>query len=335
MFESALTFWMRGRLAGSPQHPRISENMLVRIMDFQRLERGDPGYGLWNTRGRGGPAFQDDTSWATICALAAYRYTKSRMFLERGSLSARAQARAFGPDDGLRVPEYAKAQQAISLTQQADEHPHSGGCVLSAWLYAYGITGDRSCLELALPLLRKMVEGFSKIPRYIISKTCESARFLLPLALACACSPDPFFKKALREQADYLRSRTDRCGAIQEEGSNIGHSVEGGDLGLTYDPDEKISDQLYCTSFAAMNYWIAYKATGERAYHDDFIRIADYLVRIQVESPDAMVDGGWMRGVLTIRCGSTTVPTPTRAGTPIARKPSGRMPLWTWRWACF
>jgi len=117
-----------------------------------------------------------------------------------------------------------------------------------------------------------------------------------PLALACAYSPDPLFKKALRDQASYLRSRTDGCGAIQEEGSNIGHSVEGGDLGLTYNADEKISDQLYCTSFAAMNYWIAYKATGERAYLEDFVRTADYLVRIQVESPDAMIDGGWMRG---------------------------------------
>ncbi len=59
-------------------------------------------------------------------------------------------------------------------------------------------------------------------------------------------------------------------------------------MGLTYDADEKISDQLCCTSFAAMNYWIAYKATREGAYLEDFRRTADYLVRIQVESPDAV-----------------------------------------------
>jgi hypothetical protein len=295
VFESALAFGIYGKLTGSARHDRISQNMLARMMDFQRLERGDRGYGLWNTRGRAGSAYQDDTSWATICALAGYRYTKNRMFLERGLLSANAQARAFGPDDRLRVP-LDVAQQPGSLTQRADEHPHSGGCVLSAWLYTYGVTGDPSYLELALPMLRKMVDGFSAIPRYVISKSCESARFLLPLALACAYSPDPYFKKALREQADYLRSHTDACGAIQEAGSNIGDSVEGGDLGLTYDADEKISDQLYCTSFAAMNYWIAYKTTGDRSYLDDFTRTTDYLVRIQVESPDAMIDGGWMRG---------------------------------------
>jgi hypothetical protein len=295
VFESALAFWIHGKLTGSARHRRIGENMLVRIMDFQRLERGDRGYGLWNTRGRAGEAFQDDISWATICALAGHRYTKNRMFLERGLLSAKTQVRANGPDDRLRVPMYAKVQSG-ELTRKADEHPHNGGCVLSAWLYTYGATGDRSYLELALPMLRDMVEGFDKIPTYIISKTCESARFLLPLALACAYTPDPFFKKALREQAEYLRSHTDRCGAIQEERSNTGSRLEGGDLGLTYDANEKISDQLYCTSFAAMNYWIAYKATGDRAYLDDFFRTADYLVRIQAESPDPTIDGGWMRG---------------------------------------
>ena len=37
-----------------------------------------------------------------------------------------------------------------------------------------------------------------------------------------------------------------------------------------------------------MNYLIAYKATGEDACLEDFLRTADYLVRIQVEGPDAV-----------------------------------------------
>ena len=86
------------------------------------------------------------------------------------------------------------------------------------------------------------------------------------------------------------------CGAIQEDGSNAGSSVEGGDLGLTYDPADTVSDQLYTTSFAAMNLWIAYKATGEEAFLGDFHRLTDYLVRIQISSPDPRIDGGWMRG---------------------------------------
>ena len=55
-------------------------------------------------------------------------------------------------------------------------------------------------------------------------------------------------------------------------------------------------DQLYSTGFASMNFWIAYKATGNRQYLEDFFRVTDYLVRIQIESADPRLDGGWMRG---------------------------------------
>jgi hypothetical protein len=182
------------------------------------------------------------------------------------------------------------------MTEKVNEHPHIGGCVLSAWLYTYGMTGQSVYLEQSLPFLRDMIARFPHIESYVISRTCEASRFLLPLALACAYSGEPEFRAALKEQADFLRAHTAPCGAIQEAGSNLGASVEGADLGLANDKRDTISDQLYCTGFAAMNFWIAYKATGDAAYREDFFRIADYLVRIQAETPDPATDGGWMRG---------------------------------------
>jgi hypothetical protein len=295
VFQSGLAFWLYGKLARSPRCQSAGGNMLRRIMDFQRLEAHDPGYGLWYSRGRSGRAFQDDTSWATIGALAGYRYTRENAFRHRGLISAEAQMRAFGPDDSERPPLSVEALRG-PRTERADEHPHNGGCVLSAWMYTYGITGERKYLDASLPMLERMIEAFPKIPRYIISRTCESSRFLLPLALASAYTREGRFARALAEQAEYLASRMAPCGAIQEGGSNIAGRVAGGDLGLTYDQNETVSDQLYCTGFAAMNFWIAYKATGEERYRDLFFRVADYLVRIQIENADPMVDGGWMRG---------------------------------------
>jgi len=295
VFESGLAFWLYGQLTKDEAHRAVGERMLVRIMDFQRLERGDPGYGLWNTRGRAGSAFPDDTSWGTICALAAHRYTRNRMFLHRGLISAEAQLGAFGTDASRHVPHVAKFNSKTPLTRM-DEHPHSGGCVIAAWLYAYGVTGERKYLREALPALDSMIAGFPRIRRYIISRTCESSRFLLPLALAWYYTREARYRQALEAQAAYLRERLAPCGAIREDGSNTGTDVEGGDLGLSYTGRETVSDQLYTTSFAAMNFWIAYKATRDRVYLNDFHRVAEYLVRIQIESADPVIDGGWMRG---------------------------------------
>jgi hypothetical protein len=295
VLESGLAFWMFGTLTRSAAHQGVGKKMLARIMDFQRLERSDPGYGLWNTRGRAGSAFADDTSWGTICALAGHRYLRDKMFLRRGLISAEAQLGAFGPDASRHVPHLAKFNAKTPLTRM-DEHPHSGGCVLAAWFYTYGVTGEQAYLRAACPMLDAMIAGFPKIRRYIISQTCESARFLLPLTLGWYYTREARYKRALEEQAAFLRSRMAPCGAIREGGSNTGADVEGGDLGLSHTGEETVSDQLYTISFAAMNFWIAYKATGDRVYLDDFHRVADYLVRIQIESSDPKIAGGWMRG---------------------------------------
>jgi hypothetical protein len=286
VFESALAMCLYGKLASSARHTTIGHNMMRRIMDFQRLERGDRFYGLWYTRGRSGPVYQDDIAMAIIFSLAGYRFMRDPLFLKRGVMAAEASVPVFAGE----VPE------AAGSADPKHAHPHERGQMLAAWLYAYSITGDRRFSDQAVPLLRRMVDEYPKIPRFLISRTGESSRFLLPLALGFACTGDVLFGSALREQARYLRSRMAPCGAIQEDGSNTGSRLSGTDLGLTYDQSETVSDQLYTTSFAAMNYWIAYKATGEASYLEDYFRVADYLVRIQVDSPNQRIDGGWMRG---------------------------------------
>ena len=176
-------------------------------------------------------------------------------------------------------------------------HPHDLGQLLGSWLYAYGVTGETSYLDAALPLIDGMIEKFPSIPRFLISRTEESVRFLLPLALAYTYTQRASYAAELRKQTGYVASRIASCGAIQEQGSNAGTKKSGTDLGLTYDANETISDQLYTTSFAAMNLWIAFKATGDEENLNAFHRVADYLTRIQAaDASRPAIDGGWMRG---------------------------------------
>ena len=286
VFESALAFWLYGEVTASQRHRSIGRNMLFNIMDFQRLNANETYYGLWYTRGREGPIFQDDEAWAVMASLAGYRYTQLPILLHRGRLAADTAAKIFATG----------APAAAEAADPAHPRPSDRGQMIAAWLYAYGAFGDRTFLDLALPALHELIESFPAIASRVPSHTSEASRFLLPLALACAYSTDPAFSRALREQADYLASRMAPCGAIQEAGINMGSKVQGGDLNLIHDSSEPISDQLYTTSFAAMNFWIAYKATGDALYRDNFFRVADYLVRIQIESSDRTINGGWMRG---------------------------------------
>jgi hypothetical protein len=282
VFESGLAFWLYGKVASNTRHQKVGENMLAAVMDFQRLDADDKEYGLWYTRGRSGPPWEDDIGWATIGCMAGYRYLGNPMYRERGILSADASARFTLTPAGAQ--------------DDHQPHPHDRGHLLASWLYTYGITGDRRYLDRALPPLRQMVESFSKIETFLISRTAESSRFLLPLTLAYAYTGETVFSDAMKQQAAYLQSRMADCGAIQEDRSNTGGRLTGTDLGLTYDANETITDQLYTTSFAAMNLWMAYKSTADKTYLDLFHRVTDYLVRIQVQSAKPEIDGGWMRG---------------------------------------
>ena len=286
VFESALAFWLYGKVGASERHLGIGRNMLANIMDFQRLSANDEYYGLWYTRGREGPIFQDDEAWAVIGSLAGYRYTQQPMFLHRGRLVADTAARVFAKG----------SPKAAETADPAHLRPSDRGQIIAAWLYAYGIIGERAFLDQALPALRDLIKAFPDFAARVPAHTTESTRFLLPLALASVYSTDPAFPSELRKQADYLVSRMAPCGAIQEQGAFTGSKVQGGDLSLIHDSSEPISDQLYTTSFAAMNFWIAYKATGEAFYRENFFRVMDFLVRIQIESKDRTIDGGWMRG---------------------------------------
>jgi hypothetical protein len=290
VFESGVAFCLYAKAADSARHLDIGKNLLMSVLDLQRLERNDPRYGLWYTRGRSGPPYQDDVAMATIGCFAGHRYTAEPALYDRGVLSAKASLAAFRGGD----------RSGLALAGAKDDgygHPHDRGQLIASWLYAYGATGDESYLEAALPLLKDMIERFDAIPMFLISRTEEAARFLLPLALAFFYTGDTLFSHELKRQAEYLVSRMAPCGAIQEEGSNARAKGGATDVGLTFDSNEAISDQLYTTSFAAMNFWLAYKATAAPFYLQAFEKLTDYLVRIQIEDRSKpAIDGGWMRG---------------------------------------
>lgn len=60
--------------------------------------------------------------------------------------------------------------------------------------------------------------------------------------------------------------------------------------------NDPLTDQLYSTGWQALSAWRSWKATGSGAAREAALRLCDYFVRIQSESPDPRVDGAWFRG---------------------------------------
>ena len=276
LFQSGLAFLQYGTLASDPRHRSIGRNILLRVLDFQRLAADDEFAGLWFTRGRSGPPYEQDEAMAILFSLAAWRDTGESLFLERGMLAARKSLEIYGP-----------GTPASSSSDPENELPSSRGQMYAAWLAVFLATGETQYRDQSLAGLLKMCESWKIVQKTTNSQTADAARWLLPLALACRCSDNPVFREELAATAAYLRSRRAPCGAIREECHNPAGS---------HDNAEPFSDQLFTTGWGALNLLTAYRFTGEKVYLEDFEILMDYLVRIQCRTEERSLYGGWTRG---------------------------------------
>jgi len=275
LFQSGLAFLQYGTLASDPRHRSIGRNILLRVLEFQRLSPDDEFGGLWFTRGRSGPPYEQDEAMAILFSLAAWNDTGESLFLERGMLAARKSLDLFG-----------LGTSASSKATNDTEHPSVRGQMYAAWLAVFLATGETQYRDQALAGLLNMRERWKVVQKTTISQTSEAVRWLLPLTLASRCSDNPVFREELATTAAYLRSRRAPCGAIREEC----HNPEG-----SHDNTEPLSDQLYTTGWGALNLLTAYRFTGEKVYLEDFEILMDYLVRIQCRTEDRSLYGGWTR----------------------------------------
>jgi hypothetical protein len=305
-FETALAFYLYGVATKKAQYKKVGYNILQNMFKgrYQDMDETRPTYGFWSWLGpfKEHPEhiYADDESWAAICLLDFHRRTKDEEYLRRGLLTARALLDTQGVT-GLR-PAHISGEELLkngrgwyAKMEDGDFHSHFNGMAISAFLYTYGATEDEKYLQMAIKGTDTMLRLYSTIDDWVISKTAEYSRFLLPLSMIYYYTKDARYKEALDRVGDYLFSHQVACGAIQEWDNTKRESFGKGDIGVFHENGEPISDQLYTTSFAAMNLFIAYKATGERKWLESFFKLADYLVRIQDRSGHPQTDGAWMR----------------------------------------
>ncbi|MEV5960831.1 hypothetical protein AB0L70_03655 [Kribbella sp. NPDC051952] len=305
--QTAHAFRMYADLADFPRGHTIAANLMRLVVDEEQLTDRNALYGAWEPRGgrtdltATNNLFADDNGWISLFALISGE-------TEAGLRGVESLIRTANDELGLQVDPWrtpstmlVKGWEEIGrtpITDGLDLTSHWQSSALTAYLYAYGLTGEASYLEIAERGLDHMASHFPRV-RLETSRTCEAGRFLLPLAGGYFYTRKPPYLKTLLALAEYLKSRQGPDGGFAEwDGkcppSNEAYGVD--EASIFQANGDPVTDQLYGTPFAAWALPIVYKVTGEKVFEELAHGVLDYLSRIQIDDPaDQQLDGTWQR----------------------------------------
>jgi hypothetical protein len=161
-------------------------------------------------------------------------------------------------------------------------------------------------LERTRTAIRMMMEAYPNRWNWTNGIQQERGRMLLTLAWLVRVDDRPEHRAWLKRMADDMLKCQDACGAIREE---LGELSLGGyrppqsnaeygtrEASLIQQNGDPVADLLYTCNFAFLGLHEAHAATGEPQYGQMADRLAEFLIRIQVQSEaHPELDGGWFR----------------------------------------
>uniref|UniRef100_UPI003F4980FF hypothetical protein n=1 Tax=Nonomuraea bangladeshensis TaxID=404385 RepID=UPI003F4980FF len=303
----AHAFRLYGRLTGQKRPGRVAENLMRRVLDTMQITDRTMLYGSWEPRGARtdltgtNNLFADDNGWISLFALAHGALEQGLRGVE--ALIRTAHAELGVQPDPWRTPstllvERWNGMAVMEPSDGLDLSAHWNSSAQAAMLYAYAVTGERRYLDTATRGLTHMAKAFPRM-RLETSRTCETIRFLFPLAGAYLYTREPLYRATMLKIADYLKERQDPAsGAIAEwdgrtPGSNESYGLD--EAAIFQTNGDTITDQLYAMGYAALTLPIAHRVTGDPIFDELATGVLDYLSRIQIEEGDPRLDGTWMR----------------------------------------
>jgi hypothetical protein len=300
-------FRMYADLTGKPEHRTIADNVMDLVTDRMQLTDRNALYGAFEPRDARtdltgtNNLFADDNGWIAMFALLSGAALSGLRGVE--SLIRSANAELGLQADPWRTPTTLLTRgwdgaATAELREGLDVSSHWQSSALCAYLTAYGLTGERRYLEIAERGLDHMAAEFPRT-RLETSRTCEAVRFVLPLVGGYRYTRKPRYLDTLRAIAAYLKTKQDpeSGGLLEWDGRNPRSNAAFGvdEASIFQANGDPVTDQLYCTGFAAMSLPLAARETGDPLYDDLATGVLDYLARIQLEIGDERLDGTWMR----------------------------------------
>ncbi|GAA1574185.1 MULTISPECIES: hypothetical protein [Kribbella] len=305
--QTAHAFRMYADLTGETRGHTVAENLMRHVVEEEQLTDRNYLYGAFEPRGARtdltatNNLFADDGGWISLFALISGH-------LESGLRGVESLIRTANTELGLQVDPWRTPSTLMvkgwdefgrsPIEDGLDLTSHWQSSALCAYLYAYGITGEASYLEIAERGLDHMASHHPRA-RLETSRTCEAGRFLLPLAGGYFYTRKPLYLRTMLDLAEYLKSRQGPDGGFAEwDGkcppSNEAYGVD--EASIFQANGDPVTDQLYGTPFAAWALPIVHQITGEPVFEELAHGVLDYLSRIQIDDPDDdQLDGTWQR----------------------------------------
>jgi hypothetical protein len=322
-------YWMRAdcnaevafALSASPdparQHGAVAANLLNYLFETSNLRAGprndkhNPAYGLvgWATT-HPHVYYGDDNARVILGAMGAAANLKEDRWNRYIAEAILANFRTTGKNGfrGSRLDDEQLAQQGLKALSERDlvsVHPHFESWMWACYLWLYDKTGYQPLLDLSKKAIALTMQQYPNW-KWTNGIQQERARMILPLAWLVRVEDSPQHRQWLHTVAGRLLENLDASGAIREElgaatAGQYGATKTNTDYGRHEAPliaknGDAVADMLYTTNFAFFALNEAAAATGEKQYSEATQKIADFLVRIQVQSaPHPDLDGAWFR----------------------------------------
>jgi hypothetical protein len=299
------------------QDAAVAANLLDYIFKTSNLRGGprndpkNPAYGLvgWATT-HPYVYYGDDNARVILGAMGAAANLKDDRWNRYIAEAILANFRTTGKN-GFRGPRLEDKQlvkqglKAISDRELVNVHPHFESWMWACYLWLYDKTGYKPLLDLSKKAIATSMQAYPNW-KWTNGIQQERARMILPLAWLVRVEDTPQHRQWLKTVAGRLLENLHASGAIREElgaagAGQYGATKNNQDYGrheapLIAENGDEVADMLYTTNFAFFALNEAAAATGDKQYTEATKKIADFLVRIQVQSqqhPD--LDGAWFR----------------------------------------
>ncbi len=319
--EASMALALRGSLTSNRRDKNTASNLQdfvyfnSSIQQGPRGRTGSPSFGFidWNTRidDKKGIYYSDDNARVILGTLTASAALKTDRWNEGMLKTILANFRTTGTAGFKpRRLEEPDLQELGWEYYRNDEYyhysPHYQSWIWATYLWLYDKTKYTPLLELTKIGIINMMNAYPNEWHWTNGLQQERARMILPSAWLLRVDDTPQHRKWLYQIVDDLLSFQDETGAIREDLGDVGHgkyappksNAEYGtnEASLIQNNGDPIADMLYTSNFAFFSLTEAAAVTGDERLEEAVGKLADFMVRIQVQSEKhPELDGAWYR----------------------------------------